>query len=186
MECWLDGKHVRLRGVGEIAADEDGNFYEVQGQQTQRLGELVMDDQGRVFEVRSSDEMQEAEPTKENSRGEHLERAAKSNGTDTSYQQTQANTTPPFQPQKKQPQSKARAQDTTKVQQQTKGARLQAQVNKSHPDQPHDEKSQPDLWPVNDRTGGRVNDPGRQSTISAGENPVPRCEIPQKSVLSHM
>ncbi len=34
LECWLEGKFVRLRRVGEMVTDEAGNFYEVNGQQS--------------------------------------------------------------------------------------------------------------------------------------------------------
>lgn len=56
IECWLEGKPVRLRAVGEVVADEVGNFYEVQGQQLRQLGELVTDEGGRIFEVRQTSE----------------------------------------------------------------------------------------------------------------------------------
>lgn len=55
-ECWLDGKNVHLRELGEVVQDEAGNFYEKQGQQIRPLDDLVMDEAGRFFEIRTSDE----------------------------------------------------------------------------------------------------------------------------------
>lgn len=56
LEGWLDGQRVHLRSVGEVMADEAGNFYEVHGQQLRPLGELVSDERGRIFEVQPAHE----------------------------------------------------------------------------------------------------------------------------------
>ncbi|MBI1925778.1 hypothetical protein HYR99_16200 [Candidatus Poribacteria bacterium] len=82
LECWLEGKPVRLRAVGEVMADEAGNFYEVRGQQLKQLGELVTDEGGRIFEVRQA------------GRGESPTRlygTSESTSAETSHQQSQTN-----------------------------------------------------------------------------------------------
>src|SRR5262245_58287133 len=65
LECWLEGRFVRLRRVGEMVTDEAGNFYEVNGQQLRPLGELVSDERGIVFEIQSASEIKAAEDAKE-------------------------------------------------------------------------------------------------------------------------
>ena len=65
LEGWIDGKPARLRSVGEVMADEDGNFYEVAGQQLRPLGELVSDERGRIFEVQPASETRPAAAAKE-------------------------------------------------------------------------------------------------------------------------
>ncbi|MCI0393238.1 MAG: hypothetical protein MOB07_31300 [Acidobacteria bacterium] len=65
LEGWIDGKPARLRNVGEVMADEAGNFYEVAGQQLRPLGELVSDERGRIFEVQPASDTQPAAAAKE-------------------------------------------------------------------------------------------------------------------------
>lgn len=64
LECWLDGKFVRLRRVGEMVTDEAGNFYEVNGQHMRPLGELVRDERGGIFEIQSASEIKADEDAK--------------------------------------------------------------------------------------------------------------------------
>jgi hypothetical protein len=64
-ECWLEGKHVRLRGVAEMMADEAGNYYEVRGEQLRPLGELVSDERGRIFEIQPASEIHSTAAAKE-------------------------------------------------------------------------------------------------------------------------
>jgi hypothetical protein len=72
LECWLEGKFVRLRRVGEMVTDEAGNFYEVNGQQFRPLGELVRDERGRMFEIQSASEIKAAEDAKEKTNGSSI------------------------------------------------------------------------------------------------------------------
>jgi hypothetical protein len=65
LECWLEGKSVRLRRVGGMVRDEAGNFYEVDGEQLRPLGELVTDEHGGIFEIQSASEVKAAEDAKE-------------------------------------------------------------------------------------------------------------------------
>ena len=51
VECMLDGRRVRLRGVAQVLADDAGNFFARQGEQLRQLGELVTDERGKLFEV---------------------------------------------------------------------------------------------------------------------------------------
>lgn len=74
LECWLEGKHVRLRGIGKMMADETGNYYEVRGEQLRPLGELVSDERGRIFEVQPATES--AATAQEQSNEEFNERGA--------------------------------------------------------------------------------------------------------------
>ncbi len=192
IKCRINGKHVRLRAVGEIAADEDGNFYEVQGPRTRPLGELVMDEQGRVFEIHSGNEIQYTGTTKENSKrrsgpkqsGERPDRPAKSDGTGTSNQQTNADAAAPVLPKVKQPQSKVRVQKTQAVQQRAREAPSKAQVNRSRTAQSQEEKSQPCPWPTTAPTAATPQDLDGKSVSSTEQGPAPRCQIPQKYMES--
>jgi len=63
LECEIEGKPVRLRGVQEVVTDEAGHFYEVNGGQLRPLGELVRDEHGRIFEVHRRSETSTLEST---------------------------------------------------------------------------------------------------------------------------
>lgn len=85
LECWLEGRFVRLRRVGEMVTDEAGNFYEANGQQLRPLGELVRDERGIVFEIQPASEIKATEDAREktniNSIGQAQATPAATNGT---------------------------------------------------------------------------------------------------------
>src|SRR5262245_886302 len=75
LECWLEGRFVRLRRVGEMVIDEAGNFYEINGRQLRPLAELVSDERGIVFEIQPASEIKVAEGAKEKANGNSIGQA---------------------------------------------------------------------------------------------------------------